>query len=109
MNFIVNLKITHFERSFEVVWKMFYHSDFEKPTDSVENLKNKNYRLYLEQQNRRVHSRSHGNSSENSNVILDNEICEKSIILSYWRRYCEHSSIHGIKYISMSDLHWSER
>lgn len=29
--------------------------------------------------------------------------------LPYWHKYCENTSVHGIKYFVERDLHWSER
>lgn len=53
------------------------------------------------------------NPNSNNRNILDGEkdknFKHKLEDLSFWERFCYHTTIHGIKYIAQKELHWSER
>lgn len=53
------------------------------------------------------------NPISNNRNILDGEKDKNSDHkledLSFWERFCYHTTIHGIKYIAQKELHWSER
>lgn len=59
------------------------------------------------------HLGSTTNPSSNNRNILDCEEDKNSDHkledLSFWERFCYHTTIHGIKYIAQKELHWSER
>lgn len=51
-------------------------------------------------------------SSNNRNILdckNDKNSDHKLEDLSFWERFCYHTTIHGIKYIAQKELHWSER
>lgn len=88
---------------------MFNKTDYKQQFDSVDKFRARYYKNYVKHKTQRFN---------NNNRLIDNsgigsfqgkKTFKKSIALSFWQRYCENTSIHGIKYISMSDLHWSER
>lgn len=39
----------------------------------------------------------------------DDDANDKQIILKWFYNFCENTSIHGVKYLGQSELHWSER
>lgn len=81
---------------------MFYKTDFKPKFDAVNKFKVRYYKNYVEQNTQRFNNNRLNDSREKKSF-------KKSLVLSFWQRYCENTSIHGIKYISMTDLHWSER
>lgn len=87
---------------------MLYTTDFKSNINSVDKFKVRYYKNYSEQKNQRFNNQLSSKKSQNDNS-REKHNYKKSIGLSFWQRYCKNTSIHGIRYISMEDLHWSER